>query len=422
MGIYMGARIKHPKLHLNPAILYPALAKVVLENSALSTVIKLDTSTDTYSFLKLSCIDLNCHAVWHQELSVQRLEKLICEQVSSKFSNIDTVPPWRLWITPMEQGHQLSFFFHHSAIDGNSAKEFLLALREALNLRLPADPCPILDIPLTTRVHPSIETLIDLPSPAQSSLAKRALSQGWVGAPVLDTVSPGTGPVQTRSHYHLIPASEIKVLAAKCKYHKSSITTLLAALVHFALDMALAENGLEASKLTVTIPRNLRPLVKPELGLNPNCFGDFIMNIEVPYRYTEVITAIWETAAQMRRDLQSEIYKGSDLLAIACLGDVANPRENYQNRIGLPRSNPLEMSSLVIDEPIYELTSKWILSDFSFLQGADSNGSPITCSAISQKGGSLNLSFSWASSIVPDNIMNNLFTKFANGLKELVQA
>lgn len=420
MSIFMGARIKHPKLNLEPASLYPALAKVVLENSALSTVIKLDTNTDTYSFSKLSYVDLNCHVVWQQELSMQNLEKLICEQVSRKFTNTDTVPPWRLWITPMAKVYQLSFFFHHSAIDGNSAKEFLLALRDALNLGLHADPRSVLEIPLTTKVHPSIETLLDLPSPAQSLQAQtRNLNQGWVGAPVLDTLSPGTGPVQTRSHFHLIPASHIKVLAIKCKEHKTSITTLLAALVHFALDQALAENDLETSKLTVTVPRNLRALIKPESGLKLNSFGDYIMNIEVPYRYADDIAAVWESAAQMRRDLLAEINKGSDLLTIACLGDVANPRENYRNRVGLPRSNPLEMSSLVIDEPLSESETSWTLSNYSFLQGADSNGSPITCSAISQKGGPLNLSFSWASRIVPDNIMNNLFTKFASGLDEL---
>lgn len=431
MNIYMSVTIcatlrKTGLSHFQRAQLYPALKKVVLRNSPLATLILHDTETDTYRLEIATALDLSKNVVFQRPVEDAGIfHKAVCEQLSRQFRNISSSPPWLLWVTPVGKEIKVIFFFHHSLFDGTSGKAALLGLRDALNDGLEPDEDPILEIPATTSIHPSIEDLLDveglLSAPIQNHeeiCTPSPQKNVWTAAPALDV---SQGPIPTKALIKHITAEQVNILVGKSKAHKTSITALITAVAMFALDQALTKSAIDYTDINFSIPRNLRPLIKESAGLSPESLGDYVSSIDMPYTRINDINDIWQSASEIRSGLLTEIEAGSDLSSMAHLFKEEHPRTKYTKRFGVARDVSLEMSTLLINESPPTSSDGWHLDDFFFIQGVNSDGSPVTCSAISFRGGSLNVSFAWGSEIVPDIIMERLTANFAKGIAILAK-
>lgn len=437
MNIYMSvnfaAILKHPDFELEQSVFYPALKKLVLENPALCTLICLEKETDKFKFVLASQLDLSKNVEWKTEVTAENLKELVCAQVSRKFPDIDTIPPWRLWITPMKDGWKLDFFFHHSVFDGTSAKKFLLGLRDNLNsAQLKGNPSSFVAIPSTLTLNPPIETMLELTVPLvsgnDSSTSYPAQADStevlWTATPVLDTFTPGPdcAPLMTNSIYYTISAQNMEILVRKCRAHKTTATALLAAIAFHALGQSLENNNQSYSSFTGAIPRNLRELISKSLNVGPEPMGDCVAGIELvfnrPNEYS--LSSIWEVAAGFRQDIQAAISRGSEDFALAISSLTGSQRELYQNRVGQSRNHTLEMSTVLINEVPPLDSQNWYLEDFSFLQGVSSEDLPITCSAVSYKGGSLTVSFAWATQVIADCIAKEMKKNFDHIISKLL--
>lgn len=430
MNIYMsvnfGAVLKHPTIKtLENSTLYPALKKLVLKHLALGTLLLHEKESDTFQFKLASKLDLNDNIVWNSETEAETLKSSICRQVSQKFPSLDCIPGWRLWVTPLKEGTKLDFFFHHALFDGTSAKIFLLGLRDNLNADLQPDANPWMLIPGATPLNPPIEQMLDLPNSAKNNTSSD--SSSWTAVPVIDTFSESNcKPLKTNCIYHTISTQDMKLLVSKCKTHNTSITALLTTVALHALGQSLDHNDQPYSTLKGSIPRNLRPLIKESFGLGPEPMGDIVTSIDC--LYTRPIdcslSSVWAAATSIRADIQASLDRGTDDIAASISSLTAwagSLRTFYENRAGKPRSHTLEMSTVLINEEPHLAAQNWYLDDLDFLQGVSSEGMPITCSAISYKGGSLTVSFAWATEIVPDAIAKDMTTEFSLCIERLLE-
>lgn len=427
MNIYMAVAIgatlsRKDQPKLSSELLFPALKNMAARHSALVSLILHDNETDSYKLKIASTVDLAKNVVFHPKTDAASHQESITRQLSTQFQNISTVPPWLLWISPVDGCLKVTFFFHHSLFDGTSGKNFLLELRDELNKVTDLDNSSIFHVPESVVPLPSVETLLNLPESVADQIQKHSntpprLAQNvWAGSPCVDV---STGPLKTKAVLKQLTAHEIKALAAKCKTHNTSITALLTALILAALDEALVQEGVPQTDIQYSIPRNLRPLANhPEVS--EASFGDIVTSVSLSHERTNSTKSIWDTAAAIRSQIIQEIAAGSDILSTALLTNETNFRKKYISRFGGPRGAALEVSTLLVDERPPVPGNSWYLHDFYFIQGANSDGSAVTMSAISYKGGALQLSIAWASEIVPDMIIHHISDLFSKEISSLV--
>lgn len=420
MSVNVGAVLKHSENRLNTSHLYPALKKLVLENPVLSNLIRYEPSTDTHDLVMAKQVDLAKNVVWKSAADSANLEYLIREQVSQQFPDTDSIPPWRLWITPEQEGTKLNFFFHHTLFDGTSGRLFLTGLRDKLNdVNLPSDTNYFVNVLESSKLNPPVEELVENTGPIAQVTDD---TETWTGDPVIDTFSPGPNckPLLTQCLYYNIGGDEIKLLVQKCKHFNTSITALLTTLALHSLNETLKNNGLTYAILKGTVPRNLRPLIK---RFGPDSMGSLVSSINVTYNScTDNSSSIWAEAASIRSQIQASLDSGIEDIVFDPPPVPNFMRTKYEKRVGEARSHALEMSTILINEaPPSSDQKTWYLEDLEFLQGVSSEGPPITCSAISYKGGPLKVSFVWGSEFVADTIIQDMVNKFALCIEQLLQ-
>ena len=427
LSVSVSASLKHPtKTTILPSQLLAAVKPIVLGNPALAAL--LQVHDDKYYEVIADKVDLAKNIVWREQSDLDTLETHVCRQLSEQFPNLDSVPGWRLWVTPLISGEvRLIFFFHHSLFDGTSAQDFLVKLTENLNLQaesLVKDDSVdyVLEIPSSMEPVPSFEQLLGLKDlrltgPVKGFTAPDdANTAFWAGTLVSNSFDK---PVLTKSLYSTISAEDLKKLVAKTKQHKTSITSVLSAAVLYSLQKALQARGKHYPKATCTIPRNTRSFIKGIEKYGETPYGDFVSSISVESTATN-IPDLWKDAAEIRNVIQGYIDRGVED-AINEFTDLAgDQRQLCERRIGEAHLFSVEVSTLLVSNR-FANTNQWSLDNFRFLQGISSEGPPILCSAASYVNGPLVLSYSYADETVGDpSIVEDTAKEFDNTITALI--
>ncbi|KAF5103569.1 hypothetical protein D0Z03_000143 [Geotrichum reessii] len=427
LTISVSASLRHPtKSTFSPSQLLAAVKPIVLDHPALAGLLQVHNGK--YYQVIADNVDLAKNIVWRNQSDLETLETDVCRQVSEQFPNLDSIPGWRLWITPLTDGAvRLNFFFHHSLFDGTSAQDFLKQLVNNLNAlpeSIENEPVNyILEIPSETEPVPSFEVLLGLKDLRLTGPVKGftppddANTAFWAGTLVFNSFEK---PVLTKSLYNTITANDLKKLVAKTKQYKTSITSVVTAAVLYSLQKTLQSKGKSYSKATCTIPRNTRSFVKDIEKYGETPYGDFVSSIPVESTATN-ITDLWKDSVEIRSVIQGYIDRGTEDATNEFINVAGDQQKLYERRIGEARTFSVEVSTVLIQNRPDD-TSKWTLDDFRFLQGISSEGPPILCSAVSYSNGPLVLSYSYATETVgDDSIVEDTVREFDNTIMELLR-
>lgn len=274
-----------------------------------------DQKNNTYSFVLMDEVDVEKNLIWHDtQLSVTELLKFRQALVSRNFETIDTVPPWRLAVSPTEHGSHVTFNFHHALTDGTGALGVLFAIRDALNSSPPVPninpsslPLSIITIPVGTPLPTPVESHFELSVTAEAKAAFEAelaqtpgpadVQKLWTGScPSSIDTSKGP-PLQAQILMYTIPAASMKTLLQKSRENGATITGVLVATLMYATDIVLGSSGVnvpetQTTGLQTTVPQNLRTIIDRErVGSGPSALlmGDFVTATLIPY--TRVVGA-----------------------------------------------------------------------------------------------------------------------------------
>lgn len=413
-----------------PSLLYGALKKVILLHPSLALVIH-GQSSDNPTFNLLSQVDLKKLVVWLEDTTEEQAFELLKQYMGKQFENIDEIPPWRLLVCARENQLSVTFLFHHALGDGTSGTIFMKELGKALNDSSPLEN-GLVDIPKSTEIRPSLESVLDMPQGFFNILKIVAKDMGiikgpqnpWTGAPVPDTYSSGNGPAKTNIARYSISAENMKKLLTESRSHGTTIAALLTAIGVVSLNSVISDDSYQT--ILSSIPRNLRPLID---AVSENDMGTYVASIDSAFDRSSLKTendnvsdTIWGVSGQLTSSIQAAIKKKNSELNSGLLKYAGNMRQFFTKKVGKPRSCSLEMSSLVVDKKDDSPSDEWTLDNLYFYQCANSVGAPLGFSAISYRGGALNITCAWASDIVADELVSQLMDRFDQNVNQLISS
>lgn len=379
--------------------LYKALAKVILEYPQLAYLIINEDSKAEFHIAEK--VDLDNHVLW---VDTEDLTNII----EVKFDTVAEIPPWRLLVHKRSNGFCATFKFHHAIGDGTTGKLFLETLTSALNETANEDALASSSviIPDTVTVEPSLEEATQLSVGLWTTAKLLATTWGlispgpkyWNGSPVPESITPlPTARIEKFSLDNEI----ISTIQKKCKSNKTSVTSLLTA----ALTKALYDSIEDKENIKYTIPRNLRSL-NPEYA---NKMGVFVCSIE-GIATPEQVTDIWELSRDIKAGIEANVAQGTRDLNTGLLKYVSNMWSFINGKLGKPRNDSFEISSLLLTRPTG--LNNWSMEEVTFTQCVSVCGSPLAVSVAGFKGEKLNLTCTWGTGYIKEEIAMNTIENF----------
>lgn len=465
-GLYSSISYDSP---LTKEQLYDSLTTLIVENPSLALTIHNETSeTEPHTFKLLEKFDLNKIIHYgpaippeikdNEVIDVQTLKKfaipveelesnskitsMIQQRVSQQFPNVDEIPPWRLYITPVclsknKYGTFVSFGFHHALGDGTSGRIMLTKLFDILNQEhskitntttiTKTDPkASIINIPATCNIRPTLESVLKLPE-SFFHLIKIILQvkgytsspNAWTGNPIVDSFSPNAVSPETyvsKTKLLVISKEKMVTLLNLSRNHKVSVTSSISAIAAISLHKTLLEldpnySSSKYDSLLCGVPRNLRSII-PDDKVQADDMGVFVCGMNIPVSISQIdsnentVDAVWAVSQSVKTFIDGEVAKGDKNTDTGMLR-YATPLHHYFTvKPGHPHSSSLEISSIVAGPVPSAPTSEkpFNLSHLSFVQTASLLGAPINMSLISYKGGDLGVGVTWSECTVSSDI------------------
>jgi hypothetical protein len=426
--------------------LYSALHDVISQYPSLAVGI-VDDSTPSASFVRLSSIDLR--RVVHitnfpmnaDETTRSRiLNETIQARLSARFSDLATLPLWRLVIfqpdpSDEDQSIDVALFVHHGIADGTSAVIVIQALRDALNahkqVNREEEETKYIFTPLmTSNLLPPLEILHPLPVSWTSLLY--AVWRGFFPASRdgLWTGQPITRPndcLESRHTFRIVPAAQVSRLLAACRTHGTTLTPLLEVLAARALFAVLPSTGDSAAKVLKGVtPINLRAFMAPKYK---DAMGVFIASSETMLSRDEVQDDVWAEASRVSRslahtldDIKQNRHVNTGMYRYA--GDI---RAFLEKPIGQPREISFEVSNTgAIDgvgeaqkQDVSSSSTPWRISRLMFSQGGAVVGAAVQFNVGSVRGGPLTISAGWQKGVVEDTIVEAAVDKLVSVINDV---
>lgn len=477
---------------LTKEALYAPIAQLIKENTALATTIQNESSeTIPHMFHLVEKMDLKNHLVYIPEsleaisataeyedvekafkdsaIDVDKLEtnadfiKAMETRMSSKAKDVDSIPPWSIYIVPIKlkdetYGTFLAFSYHHSIGDGTTGRLVITKLGDILNKQpdIVSNPSSvsssIVEIPESASLIPSMDEAIDLPTSIFSFIKLLGQKFGllpkphpWTGTPIVDTFSNPDEPISpTRVTFMRVPEDQMKRLSSNARAHSSSVTAAVLTAEVLALYKTL--KSIDLSKypakyfdlknfdtLISSVPRNLRQFAKPGL-IKEDDMGVFVCGITIPFKMSKIEAAlnsekengenispeVAELLKSSKSFIAAEVAKGSKGTDVAMLKYVSDMADFFKTKVGEPHNCSIEVSSLLVPTECNKPEYKYKLSKFTFLQSASACGAPLCLSIISEKGSDMGLSITWCKeTIVHEEFMEIFENNFEIYLAKL---
>lgn len=385
----------------------------------------------------------------------EALRAVLERRLSTRFVDVDSVPPWQLLVTPVrvagedQYATQLAFAYHHALGDGTTGRLLVEALANALNKTLSAPSSEtVVEIPATAGVHPSLEEVSKLPE-SWWNVGKVVLQDmGWLSAPnknawtgsrVLRTFAGKAADekeivafaeYRTRVSVVRVSAAQLARLTTESRARGTSVTAALVALGAAALYRALkacfpAPELAAFSTLSCSVPRNLRPALPKASGVSADTMGVFVCGIDVVVPVAglaqeHTTDGIWAAANLAKASIAREVAKGMRDTDSGMLKFVDPLHEYFTSKPGKTRAASFEVSSLVA--PQVSSQGPYALTHPLFVQSASAMGAAVSLGAMSFKGGDMSVGATWtAGGVQHDGIVPAFTTQFATLLASITK-
>ncbi|KAH8168783.1 alcohol acetyltransferase domain-containing protein [Sarocladium implicatum] len=449
LGIYhcviVTARYEHkaPLDQNKPHPIYNALITLIRRHAALRVGIADDHTNKPY-YCHIPKVDLRNH-VHSSRLkctSLQDYEKKLADlqsrQHKDPFQKIASIPPWRLVIvTPEFEGspqptHQdFMFAFHHSMIDGPSAKVFHEQLVAALNY-------PSCSFALEEQQTYELDFLAkpDLPPPREEVIPEnltktyiagvlwKAMGPAWL-QPTPDPWWSGKKvdfalPFTTRMLPVDIPPDTLTALLKGCRAHSVTLTSLLHAMILASLARRLDAFAAPAFKSQTPIDLRLLPLdgvAKAYKDTLSNCVTasdeDHPALAVSAFRSSgaDLDSLIWSNAQRVGKvlsDRRSSLPVNDPVMLFKFVSDMI---KWYREKDGKQRGRTWELSNIGIVKGVpfeSEDHQSWRITRVFFSNSAAVTGPAISVNVASVPGENLTMSIVWQESVVEEELASGL--------------
>ncbi|KAK7429377.1 Alcohol acetyltransferase [Neonectria magnoliae] len=427
--VVFSARYLHPA---PPGAILAALGRLVAAQPMLRVGI-LGEDTDSAHFSHVLEVDLWKHLeTWTipagagYDAGISGVHAWCHDQL---WPDIATRPPWKVIVakpetnTPGEEPFEdVVFAFHHSLMDGTSAKRFQEQFVAALNdVSSDSDPSPVLQFPDPPVLPEAQEDVIPYTNstlfmgrlvwneyaPAFLKAAKPAI---WSGAPI-DFALPHCARVRAVD----ISAAAVASMVAQSRSHSASVTSLIQALC--LASMARRIPAEDAPAFTASTPFNMRPYMSATA--NPAVRDSFRVCIsETAHEYpaaavdalrrpdADLDALIWHHAKQVKDELRTRAGTLPADDPINLLRFISDWSSHWSKKNGQPRDGSWEISSLGAmrnDSP-----GRHRISRVLFTNSIMVTGQPFSVSVASAPSGALTAGISWNVGVVSDEVMEGL--------------
>ncbi|KAK0467156.1 alcohol acetyltransferase-domain-containing protein [Desarmillaria tabescens] len=245
---------------LSKQVLFPALRLLVQTHGALGVHI-VDRDAIQPVFSRLRSVNL-VEVV--EYVHGTTIDEVLEAQFLKPFDTTSETPLWRLVIL---EEKIVVLAWHHCIGDGLSGVAFHRTLLKSLQQTQPQDIDSVVEVPLTAKFSPSIESVVNV-SPPLSNIIREILNlllptswtpraTAWTGNPVGHT--PHTA---TRVRIMQFSALDVARFHEECRSHKATVTSTLYALAISVLSQTIRDMEPSAKYKTIaaSIPISLRSL------------------------------------------------------------------------------------------------------------------------------------------------------------------
>ncbi|KAM3502442.1 hypothetical protein MY11210_009066 [Beauveria gryllotalpidicola] len=345
-----------------------------------------------------------------------------------------TRPPWRVTIIQDQDRdcYDVMFSFHHALMDGTSGRLFHSHLLAALSSPPPssADHDPLLSFP-----DPPV-----LPAPQEHAvpftlgplymasvlwgefapaMLRPAPRYPW-GGEQIDFARPHV----TRIRAVDVPPQQTKTLLAACRANGTTLTGLLHALVLAYFSTTLPEHAAALGFCGAT-PMGLRSHARDAspadalrvlLCSTEHFFsGDDVTAMRAAAATDSTLTtAVWATAARVRRELVTRSKNLTHNNVAALMKHVSDWRALHARRDGTARTHSWEVSNIGVLGATAAATAtagddaEVRISRIQFSNGAMVTGAAVGVNVASTGQGRLGIALSWQEGVVEESVVEGL--------------
>lgn len=413
------------------AAIFRALGQLVLRHPMLRVGIRGE-DTNTPEFVSVPSLDLQDHVTFrslpadeHYETGVSDVHAWCHDQL---WPDVETRPPWGVVVVrpdanagnPEFNFEDIVFSFHHSLMDGTSAKHFHEQLLTALNQpNQDQQPTHVLKFSSPPLLPAPQEALLNYTTSAffmgrvlwgelAPSFLKPAKPAIWEGKPI-DFARPHAARVLAVD----IPAAVVPSLLAVTRKHSASITALLHALCLASLSRRLPAQ--DAPGFKASTPINARAYLADD-AVDKDTF-----RIAISVATHEFLSAplaalrapdadldalIWRHAAASKSDFNARLATLPADDPISLLSYVTDWKTFWAKKQGQSRDYSWEVSNLgTLSTPEGGPRS---IARALFTNGIMVAGGPMSVSVVSVPEGPLTASITWNEDVVPEELMKGL--------------
>lgn len=430
VATYNGSKSPPPEPLVN--IIVRALKHCITEHPVLCTTIP-DAETEKPQLASVSLMDLRKHMRFVDNSSPSGADisngiQPLLEQVHNEpFTHYEFLPPWRIYVVPLQASSTLSsvrfriaLASSHALADGMSGlafhSSFLKALNQIENLGFNSDPVWTVP-PSRSPILPPLEIAVRLPI-SWSFLLRPALNEylpswitnilgikdtmaadTWCGAAVRPKRNNSTELLHTGVRTAFVSQKTMRRVLKVCRAHHARLTGLLTQITARALAQGLRPRGQYYNQVVATIAIDLRKCIPEAKNHIANYNSSTNMTLAIPENIEQGFTnEEWEAV----RHTTNVLADRSSTLAdqpVALLKYLSNIRPWVLKQALKPSDVSFGISNLGVVTGVPTFNTRdgrgWAVEAVAFSQSADGTGQPLNVNVASIEGGPMTLIITW---------------------------
>ncbi|RSM13089.1 hypothetical protein CEP52_002117 [Fusarium oligoseptatum] len=377
----------------------------------------------------LDTLDLSRHISWRVVSSSEDYptirKKILQEQLSMKFVDLETRPGWRMVVLKQESDDlmEVVLAWNHPHFDGTGAKIFHETMLETLNNARSSDLPVIRNHILKTVVNKQ-----NLPPP-QETAGNYSTSFGYMADTIWEDVKPrlfgwastpptiwpaiSPKPYETRFRTLTIDNQMLQGVLVACRAHKTTLTGLLHAIALISLTPQVPDEVLE---VTGSTPLNLRRFIPARSEAFPDLEPDKTIRHRIKTTTDDSNLAtcadiMWSVSTRVREELQEKLSQGLKNDLVGMMGFVADWREYAKEAQRKPRAATWLVTNLGVldgEDGSDQRADRWSIHRADFLLSADVAGPALTICPVAIKGRDLTINVGWQGGVVDDELGERL--------------
>ncbi|KAM0438986.1 hypothetical protein ACHAPT_001747 [Fusarium lateritium] len=413
------------------------------------------------AWVRLDTLDLSRHIHWRLVSSSKDYptirEQILNEQLSMKFTDLETRPGWRMVVLKRESDDLMEAIlaWNHPHFDGTGAKIFHETLLETLNHTG--------DLPIV-RNH-ILETVVNkqnLPPPQETAgsystsfgyMADKIWEEvkprllGWTSAPPTIWPPIRPKPYETRFRTLVIDDQTLPGVLAACRAHKTTLTGLLHAIAVISITPHVPKEVLE---VTGSTPLNLRRFIPARSEEFPDLEPDktvccCVTSTEHKFnqklldrirdrtktaaddsKLAACADVMWDVSSRVREQLREKLGQGLKNDDVGMMGYIGDWREYTKEALRRLRPATWLVTNLgvlngggVAENGSDQLGEGWSIQRADFLLSADVAGPALSICPVAVRGRHLTINVGWQGGVVDDEMAEQLVVDIEKCFQDL---